>query len=273
VAGYRRAAGWRERLDALASDRRAEIRRLSENVAGVYHRRFARVWAGAAGLAGGIAFAATMAMLALDAELFELVPLVLAAVWPLMLAGYLAGRLVAPLWLRHRLRHWSHLRSYDHRELARLEERTTHEHAVEQTTLSEAQSVALPTAALAIALPLTLHALVMLAAGQSLFEIARWMVVSGVIVGHAHLFLAGAAIWYAAQLRKRDPLELRMTSWRIYGLTIAVSAVPGILLVAIPPLLVALTGLVFIPAMLEWARRAVASERGLLLSAVDVGRT
>jgi hypothetical protein len=76
---------------------------------------------------------------------------------------------------------------------------------------------------------------------------------------HAHLALVIACICWARSLRIREAIEARLAINRTWGtalaVTVATACVPGIVLLAIPPILVAITGLVFVP----WMFRAMAS--------------
>jgi hypothetical protein len=69
-------------------------------------------------------------------------------------------------------------------------------------------------------------------------------------------------------LRAKQTEVIRMGagwSWgRALGISVAVACVPGLVLVGIPPLLVALTGLMFVPAMFGAMRRRVVRERQAL---------
>jgi hypothetical protein len=68
---------------------------------------------------------------------------------------------------------------------------------------------------------------------------------------------------FARNLRRaRGTPQLVGGGWAAYGWTCLAGAVPGFLLLGVPPLLVAVTGLTFIPASFWLARRAVLRERG-----------
>lgn len=88
---------------------------------------------------------------------------------------------------------------------------------------------------------------------------------SVVLVGHAHLALLVCAVRWAFTLRTRATAELRVGLGRAWGKALAISAgiacLPGAVLLGIPPLLVAVTGLLFVPFMYFGTARILASER------------
>jgi hypothetical protein len=139
----------------------------------------------------------------------------------------------------------------------------------------EFASAALPLAALSLAAPLTIHWFVaellgIGTLGPTAREFGKWIAMSALIVGHAHLALLLMAVRWAWTLRTCETLALRSAGsrWvRALLCAVGVAAVPGIVLLAIPPVLVALTGLVFIPAMYALTARRVERER-LALGAV-----
>jgi hypothetical protein len=131
-------------------------------------------------------------------------------------------------------------------------------------------SVALPLAALSLVAPLSIHAVVCVLLGGGVWvplaeEFGTWIGISALIVGHAHLVLLAMAVGWASSLRRSETSVLRAGVHRSWGraliVTVGVSAVPGIVLVAIPPLLVLLTGLAFVPAMYLAAAKRVERER------------
>ena len=135
--------------------------------------------------------------------------------------------------------------------------------------------MAWPLAALALLAPLTLHYLYYLATEA---PVARgsfdgWIGLSIAVVGHCHLLLAVLCWRFARRVRRRSAAELghapARDGWVALGLVTLASLVPGVALLGIPVLLVAVTGLLFIPAMFHWASLRVRRERHAL--ALDVG--
>lgn len=265
---YRSAGELFERLHAMVWLRRAELQRLPSVVVATYRRRLARLVGGAVGV--GVGLSAFVALIAAHLDVYghldALPPRLLVLAWPAMALGWLLGWCAGGMALRSRLRRWLRLSGSPINELARLSEQSSSDAAAETAHRLEAASVAAPLMALSLAAPLTMHLLVSsLALGQELSSFTGWMKLSAVIVGHAHLFLAGAALWFARRLCTRSVDELKNTGWKIFGLTVAVSSVPGLVLWLLPPILTSVTGLVFVPAMFAWARRVVGRERDALL--------
>jgi hypothetical protein len=137
----------------------------------------------------------------------------------------------------------------------------------------EVWSTALPLAALSMLMPLTLHfGFIKLTSSESAESFATWIRVSLVVVGHAHLALMIMAIRFAKKLRRATLDELTRMSvhreWaRAWGITIGVACVPSILLLAIPPILVAVTGIAFIPLMFILVHKRLVAERLVLAQA------
>jgi hypothetical protein len=119
-----------------------------------------------------------------------------------------------------------------------------------------AESMMIPTAGIALLLPITLHLpVVLLAADAGAFDF--WVMASLWITGLAHLVFAGLCVLRARQLVAG---KLPITPRRIYVATLLTSCVPFVLLWAIPPTLVAITALPFMP-MLHAMQRRVERER------------
>jgi hypothetical protein len=134
----------------------------------------------------------------------------------------------------------------------------------------EVWSTALPLAALSLFMPLTLHyGIGWLMGPESPETYGSWIRFSLLIVGHAHLALMALAIAFARKISRTPQPELAAMSihgeWlKAWGVTVAVSSLPGILLFLIPPVLTAVTGLAFIPLMFVLARRRVLKERAMM---------
>ncbi|HEU4735181.1 MAG TPA: hypothetical protein VFT22_45130 [Kofleriaceae bacterium] len=125
-----------------------------------------------------------------------------------------------------------------------------------------AESLMVPAAGIALLLPITLHLPVVLAlTDREAFDI--WLVVSIWITGLAHLVFATMCALRGYQLVVGKP------AWsprKIYVATVLTSCLPFLALYAIPPALVALTGLPFIP-LLRAMERIVTRERQELAGA------
>jgi hypothetical protein len=147
----------------------------------------------------------------------------------------------------------------------------------EGASMLESLSLTLPLAALSLLMPLTLHYVFASVAarvvvpdggGQSAAAFATWIRISCVVVGHAHLALMLLAIGFGRRLARSS--REQFAAMRIHsewgsalGITVAVATVPGILLLAVPPLLSALTGILFVPLMFIAARRWALDERAV----------
>ena len=125
-----------------------------------------------------------------------------------------------------------------------------------------AESLMIPAVGIALMLPITLHLPVVIALGdREAFDV--WVVVSMWITGLAHAVFAFTSALRARQLVAGKP------AWspkRIYAITVVTSCLPFVVLYAIPPALVALTALPFIP-LLRAMERIVTRERDELAGA------
>jgi hypothetical protein len=121
-------------------------------------------------------------------------------------------------------------------------------------------SLMLPTVALALVLPITLHALVAIAYGGRAGDFDGWVWWSVIVSGLAHLVFAWlSAVRVHRLVTDRPP----MTPRRIFALTVATSCVPFVLLFGIPPIIVAITGVPLLPLLHRMARW-IARERAEL---------
>jgi hypothetical protein len=119
-----------------------------------------------------------------------------------------------------------------------------------------AASLSVPVAGIALLLPITLHMPVALIIGGS-DGFRTWVSLSAWIAGPAHLVFAATSVLRTHQLvagvRAWSP-------YRVYATTVITSCVPYVLLVGIPPALVAITGVLFLP-LLEKLEGIVDRER------------
>jgi hypothetical protein len=130
-----------------------------------------------------------------------------------------------------------------------------------------AESVMVPTAGIALLLPITLHLPVVVAiADAGTFDF--WVTASLWITGLAHVVFAALCVLRARQLIAG---RLAITPRAIYVATLLTSCVPFVLLWAIPPLLVAVTALPFVP-MLHAMQRLVDRERAEIATARKLPR-
>ena len=119
-----------------------------------------------------------------------------------------------------------------------------------------AESLMVPAAGIALLLPITLHLPVALLVSDA-EGFAFWVKASLWITGIAHLVFAGMVAMRARQLVAGRPA---IAPRKIYVVTVVTSCVPFIVLWAIPPVLVAITALPFLP-ILGAMERIVERER------------
>jgi hypothetical protein len=189
--------------------------------------------------------------------------------WPMALvAGILARLLARPLLSLGGRVAMSGNPSVD---LARLQKVDPLRDACDIAMSWERRSAALPMAAMSLLTPLTLHGIVWFALARptsvasGMDDFGVWVALSAIIVGHAHLALLVCAVRWAYKLRSVETTELRIGLGRGWGTALLVSAgvacLPGIALLAIPPILVLVTGLAFVPLMYHFIARTIARER------------
>jgi uncharacterized membrane protein len=89
-------------------------------------------------------------------------------------------------------------------------------------------------------------------------------VISGMTVGLAHLTLVGMSLRYVGRLLAAEatgaPLALHGEWMFALGIVVLASCLPGIVFLAIPPVLTAVTGVVLVPMMFTWAHAALRDE-------------
>ena len=247
-------------------------RRAFSRAESVHARRTARIWAGTAGILGAAAIAGTTAVRYLgEAKALEGVPTALLPVsWLAMAVAYAAGIVVADVRLRafvDRPRRTGDPRA----DACRLEEALPEIDQRARVNAMERASVALPMIAAALLVPLSIHLAcysLALLAGKPVAGFDWWIACSGVIVGHAHLALAYFSWSFAQKARRATVFEVAAgkagSGWTVWMMTVAVSALPGVVLLAIPPALTLVTGLLFIPAMFGMMKRRIVRERRAL---------
>ena len=135
-----------------------------------------------------------------------------------------------------------------------------------------AESLMVPAAGIALLLPITLHMPVILVIRDSAaFDV--WVVASMWITGLAHAVFAIGSMLRGKQLIAGEPA---CSPRKIYIATVVTSCVPFAVLYAIPPVIVALTALPFVPLLraMEWIvireRRELADAQNALPRAIAV---
>jgi hypothetical protein len=258
---------YRDHLYA-AECRRGQLERacgdIPLSVVRVFARRQARVWAGIVGVLGASALVVSFALRG-SRGLSEIV----VASWIATLVTYFVGRGVSGagllFWVRRRYRP-----SGDPLvDLTRLEDGGPRAFVLKHTQWLEGPSLAYPLLAVSLLGPLSIHLL--LAVGlvsATLGHFDGWIALSLVVVGHAHLTLAAFAVLHARRLQHEldngIPTVGASRGFVALAWTAAAGALPGLLLVCVPPLLVAATGAVFVPWLFHWARACAIEERAVM---------
>jgi hypothetical protein len=236
-------------------------------------RRIARAAAGATGLlVGGGAFLSALADFAVRPSVWAagrdsgLLTALLLSAWPAALVVWGLTRTMAGGAIRRRVHAPLALTGDAGEDLLRLQREDSLGEARALAARWECAGAALPLAALSMVAPLSLHFLV-----RSLFAPVRvadfdgWIVLSVILVGHAHVALCICAVLWARALSERHTATLadglRGSMLKALFITVGVAALPGVLLMGIPPLLVLVTGLVFVPAMYAATVRCMQRER------------
>jgi hypothetical protein len=230
-------------------------------------RRIARAVGGATALFFGVAaFACTILMFADGSRRSsEQVLAVLLCAWPAGLVAWAIARTAAGVAFGRRVHAPFGLTGDVGEDLLRLQREDSLADARALAARWQRAGAALPLAALSIIAPLTIHFVVWcLLAPHEVLDFGEWIAMSVVIVGHAHVALCVCAVVWANRLCRYETSELNVVqpSWaRSLFITVGVACVPGLLLLAIPPLLVFVTGLVFVPAMYGATLRCMVRER------------
>ncbi|MSP62337.1 MAG: hypothetical protein EXR72_18795 [Myxococcales bacterium] len=269
-------AALRARRGELVLQQRAAVGLLPRTISRVYAKRVARAAAGASLILGAGALVVAAVVTASTGRYTQrgLLTALLAATVAVAPVAYAAASLFARFLFRGRLLAESGLLATAdvYADVERLERISVAARAAELGDRMERISVALPLIGLALIVPLALHGLFWAAFmrhGSSLGEYDDWIRISMVIVGHSHLLLAFLG-WRLARRMRSTPIQRlphAASGWAAWGLTIASSAIPGVVLLFVPVALVAVTGLFFIPASFSWMKARVADERALLETA------
>jgi hypothetical protein len=267
-ASYRdNEAQVRQQVEELQSRLQEGLRDL-EPLTQLYASRVGRIVGGATGTLFGLAFLAAGLVIGPERYREGLTVGALAASWFAVLVAAMLGKFWGELTLPRQARRQARPTGDLHRDLARLEATPTAAALVtRQIDRLEQASLALPLVALALLTPLTLQAPFALGLG-GLRGMDMWCFVSVVLVGHAHLVLAGLFIRHAARVRRAaDPVAMGGAG-RILLWTVVTAGVPGLVLYALPPILTLITGAVFIPLAVNRVGTWAAEERAVLEAAV-----
>lgn len=242
----------------------------------IFARRQARIAAGCTAIAAFLAMVVHFVLVGSLGLSFYLL-----GAWGVAAVIYITVRLAAPHWLARQVRRLYGARDGDiFDELSQIESNLPRQFMLDRVHRLENRSLRVPMVAVALVAPLSIHLLVALGLlSVSLYSFSHWIVTSLILVGHAHLTLAVFAAVHAGRLQgeldqgRRSPSERIPLNGAPRGLvallwTVGASAIPGVVLLCIPPLLVALTGLLFVPWIFHWASQRAVSERKQL---IDLG--
>lgn len=250
-----------------AQCRRDDLLRSLEPLPGelirVHGNRTGRIWAGAVGILGFTAVAA---------EAFRPVghaTELLVSCWAAMALTYVIAARIGRWRFEANLRQARTVSDDVFSDLARLEITLAGTESLRRVSRLEAASFVLPIAALSLLAPLSVHLAVGLALiGTDLQDFNAWVLISLLLVGHAHVCLLVLSVLHVFKVRNELDRGTRVIGatrglWALVW-TVAASSVPGVVFLCIPSLLVALTGLVFVPWMFAWVSRRAQWERWLL---------
>lgn len=158
--------------------------------------------------------------------------------------------------------------------LARIEAAVIGETAARIVARSEPSSLWLPLAGVGLLVPLHLHlAYHLLTKGFSFSSrvvegFDWWIGASLILVGFAHLVLAFQGFRFASKASQMSTVQLEakapVSGWAALGWTVLGSLLPGVIAIGIPPVLVFVTGILFIPYMFGTMHRRLVAERHVL---------
>lgn len=230
------------------------------DLAKVYAYRQARIWAGVTGIVGFVLLLFDV----LDGARFSTHILLLTWLAVGLVFGGALG--VARLHLRRMIRRSGAPSGDVFLDLARLEAGGPVRIAVLRTHRLERASFALPLAVLSLLAPLSLHFLFSLVFLEvDLHHFSSWIVISLIIVGHAHVTLLVLAVLHVVRLRREldegSSVCGASRGFKALLWTTLASTMPGLFLLCIPPPLVFITGVVFVPWVFAWAAHRARFER------------
>lgn len=280
MSAYREGFGPLEQRRAEVARARVRFRELEAQTDRIASQRTGRIVGSVTGLVGLAALVPALALAPRPAGEALAEPWFLGSALLALAVGF--GAAAASSALRARRRARARNPAHEAREAAALlsandmaavEARAPWPRAAAELVRLEAPSLVLPLVLASLVLPLAAHAVVYhpiaLVWGEAdpLKAFSTWMLISAMIVGHAHAALAICAGLFGRKLARRTTTEiLAETSarkdWvRALWITVGVAAVPGLIFFAMPPLLTLVTGLVVIPLAYRVARNVHVAER------------
>ncbi|MBW2733188.1 MAG: hypothetical protein JRH20_12415 [Deltaproteobacteria bacterium] len=237
------------------------------SLAHIYSRRVGRIAAGVAALGALLAMAIHF-LFTLD---HREIALYLPIAWGAAALAYGIGRWVGGALLRRRVAREYATSGDIFIDLGRLDALKPQQFMLAHVHQHERLALQVPLLAAALLTPLSLHLLIgVLWLGVSVSTFGQWIITSMVLVGHAHITLALFALFHAARVQRELDQGVKVSGASRGGVallwTVGASAVPGIVMLCVPPILVAITGLVFVPWLFHWASRTAHSERAVLMA-------
>jgi hypothetical protein len=247
----------------------------------IHARRVARSWAGAVAIVGFFAVCFTSLRQGMgnwwmpsDVRIEPRPTGVLLASVALSVVTYAVSRFTAAHLFERRIRASFDRSSDELARCARLEANGLRRAAIAVAGRNERASIALSMAGFALLAPLSAHyavwALFRLSNGSApaMRDFDVWIHMSLLLVGIAHVVLAGLCVWFASKVA-RSPLELLgekspVSGWAALGWTVLAACVPGAIAFLVPPVFVLATGAAFVPALFGFAYRRALRERHAL---------
>lgn len=277
------------RLGSLLEARGAEVASVGDAPRNIYARRVARVVAGSVASLGGLAlmlgglaryvgqqgtfFAVAVQPRSDDGVLSA----ILAGSVLASALAYLPAHLLAGAAFDRAVARIPSLSGNPRVDLVRLERTNPRRVAGARLGKLEVLSAALPLAAVGLLAPLGLHLFLWLLLSvptlgglrlESLEAFDRWIALSVPLVGFAHLVLALLGVRFAHQLGAQSVDEIKAKGpregWKALLFTSLAGAIPGGVLLLIPPIIVAITGFAIIPISFFAVSRIVVNERKII---------
>jgi hypothetical protein len=270
------------RLGALLDERSVEVARTSDQLRDVYARRMARTVTGSVAAIGGAAVllgGAAHCLLRgswffgpLQHSSAVLTPILLGSMAATALA-YLPAYDLAKHSFNRALEGDLSLSGSARIDLVRVERAQPRRIARRLIEAGERASASLPLLGAALLAPLAIHFLVVLffSAGHLARELGAfdgWIGMSAPTAGFAHLVLAILAVRFGNKVGEKSTEELAakpaQEGWSALKITALAGLVPGAVLILIPPILISVTGLLFIPLSYYAVTRSIVRERQAL---------
>jgi hypothetical protein len=240
-----------------------QVTPLPDAVLRLYAVRQGRTWAGGVGIASFLVMIVDLAAGGRHSSTM------LVCAWAAMGVAYLVAKGVSRWHLCRAARHLLIATDDVFDDLARLQAGSPQEVAVRRAHRLEVLSFALPMVALTLITPLFVHLVIGTAVlGVNIYQFSAWVLISLLLVGHAHLTLLILSVMHVLRIREElnrggSVAGASRGFWALLW-TVAASSIPGAVLLCIPPILVALTGLLFVPWMFHWVGQRARAERALL---------